>query len=158
MVRLLTLALLIASTLILTECRKASEPAPAKLSEREVFLTTPGWNIKGYFEVMTTPAGVVTSTDFLPFFDPCFSDDLNHFNADRTFTIDEGSVKCGISYPSGATWAFASNETEFVFNPGQPGAKPTQILTLTATTLSYSDTTIEPDGTKRVVIHTYSAK
>ena len=158
MARLLTLAFLTASTLVLTECRKASEPAPTKLSEREVFFTTPGWNIKGYVEVVTTPAGVVTTTDLLPFFDPCFSDDLNRFNADRTFTIDEGPIKCGITYPSGATWAFASNETEFIFNPGQPGAKPTQILTLTATTLSYSDTTIEPDGTKRVVIHTYSAK
>ena len=64
MARLLTWALLTASTLVLTECRKASESVPAKLSEREVFLTTSGWNNKGYIEVMSTPAGVVTSTDF----------------------------------------------------------------------------------------------
>ena len=157
-VRLLTLMLLPASLLTLTECSKSSEPTPVKPSEREVFLTTPGWNIKAYVEEVTTPSGVVTTTDILPYFDPCFSDDLNHFNADRTFTIDEGPVKCGITYPSGSTWEFASNETEFVFGPSQPGANHSKILTLTATTLSYSDTSIEPNGTKRVVIHTYSAK
>lgn len=155
-VRFLTLALLTTSTLVLTECSKSSEAAPSE-SERERFLTTPGWNTTAYVEVLTTASGVVTTTDILPTFDACFMDDLNHFNADKSFTVDDGPIKCGISFPS-SNWGFASNETELVFDPGQPGEAHYQILTLTATTLTFAETSVSPDGTRRTLIKTCSAR
>ena len=156
--RLITLALLTASTLVLTDCRKSSEPTPAKPSERERLLTTPGWNLKNYSKTVTSPSGVVTTTDILSTFDPCFFDDIHHFNADGSLTVDEKLIKCDVAYPIGLTWEFTSNETELVIGPGQPGVAPTQILTLTATTLTYADTSIDPNGTKVTLTRTYSAK
>lgn len=160
--RLLTLALFTSSIFGLTDCKKSSEPDPKKPSEREILLTTPGWKLESYTQVETTAAGVVTTNTIpLSSFDPCSLDDFEYYHADKSFTVDEGVAKCSATYPQyliSGTWAFASNETEIVLNPGQPGASPKYIRSLTATTLS-SETApyTYPNGTTSVEIRTYSA-
>ncbi|MGY3087797.1 hypothetical protein ACVWYF_000823 [Hymenobacter sp. UYAg731] len=160
--RLLTLALFASSTFGLTNCKKDSEPEPQKPSQREIWLTTPGWRLETYAIVETTAAGVVTTTDYpLAAFDPCSLDDLSYYHADKSFTVDEGLVKCSAIFPgflTSGTWAFASNETEIVVNPDRVGAAPVSIRNLTATTLIFASAPYTyPDGTTSVQIRTYSA-
>jgi hypothetical protein len=156
--RLLTLSLFMSSALGLTNCKKDKEPDPDKRSQREIWLTTPGWNMQRIDEVTTTPAGVVTTNSLLPsdFFAPCNLDDLSHFNADRTFTVDDGPLKCQPpSSPSTETWAFDANETEILFGTATMGTK---ITTLTATILVLAYTDTFSDGTTFVQKITYAAK
>lgn len=160
--RLLTLALLTSSIFGLTDCKKSSEPDPKKPSQREIWLTTLGWKLDSYATVETTAAGVVTTTNFpLTSFDPCSLDDLEYYHADKSFTVDEGLVKCSATYPGyliSGTWAFASDETDIVLNPDQPGATPKHIRSLTATTLAAATSPYTyPNGTTLVEIRTYSA-
>ena len=156
--RLLTLALFISSTFCLTDCKKDREPEPDKRSQREIWLTTPGWNLQSIIDVRTTPVGVVTTDSLSPsvFFSACNLDDLTHFNADQTLTIDDGTIKCQPpAPPSTGTWAFGTNETEIVFDAAAPGRK---IATLTATTLALEFAETYPDGTIWVQTQTYVAK
>lgn len=156
--RLLTLALLTSSTFCLTDCKKEKAPEPDKRSQREIWLTTSGWNMQLITDVYTTPAGVVTSDTLPPstFFPACALDDLRRFNADRTLTIDDGLLQClPPSPPSTKTWAFGANETEIVFNPGTTSTK---ITTLTATTLALAYSETYPDGTTWVQTQTFAAR
>ena len=160
--RLLTLALLTGSTFCLTDCKKSSEPEPPKPSQREIWLTTPGWRLDSYAIVETSAAGVVTTTNYpLAAFDPCSLDDLEYYHADKSFAVDEGLVKCSATIPgflTNGTWAFASNETEIVVNRSQAGATPVTIRALTATALSSATAPYTyPDGTTSVQLRTYSA-
>lgn len=153
--RLLTLALVASSTFCLTDCKKDKEPDPDNRSQQEMWLTSSGWNVQRLVQVQTTAAGVVTiDTISLAIFDPCHLDDLNHFNADHTFTVDDGPIKCQPPTP-GTTWNLASNETEIVFGTATRGSK---IATLTATTLALEDTDTTPYGTTIVQTITYAAR
>lgn len=161
--RLLTLALLTSSLFGLTDCKKSSDPDPKKPSEREMWLTSPGWKLKSFAIEETTAGGVVTTNNVpLTSFDPCSLDDLEYYHADKSFIVDEGLVKCSATYPqflTSGTWAFASGETEIVVNPSQPGAKPKHIRTLTATGLTLADPSqSSSNGTTSVQIRTYSAR
>lgn len=160
--RLLTLAMLTSSLFGLTNCKKYSEPEPKKTSEREMWLTSPGWKLESFAIEETTAGGVVTTTNYpLTSFDPCSLDDLEYYHADKSFTVNEGSVKCSATYPqflTSGTWAFASGDTEIVINPGQPRVISRHIRTLTATGLSLADPSqSSSNGNKSVQIRTYSA-
>lgn len=156
--RLLTLALLIGSTLGLTNCKKNSVPEPDNRSQREIWLTTPGWSMQSIKDVQTTPAGVVTTSTSPPaaFFAPCQLDDLYHFNTDRTFTVDDGPLKCQPpATPSTTTWSFAANETQIVYNASTKGS---EITTLTATTLALAYRDTAANGTTFVQTVTYVSR
>lgn len=157
-----TLVLVASSALGLACCKKNSEPAPPEPSQRERWLTTPGWKLDGFAIRETTAAGVVTTTNYpLSNFDPCALDDLEYYHADKSFTVDEGTVKCSATYPgflTKGTWAFAANETEIVVNPNQPGATSVHVQTLSATALStFTAPYTDANGTTSVQIKTYSA-
>ncbi|MBF9224083.1 hypothetical protein [Hymenobacter ruricola] len=156
--RFLILALLTGSAFGLTNCKKDKEPEPDKRSQREIWLTTTGWNKQSITDAYTTPVGVVTSSTSPPsnYFPACALDDLDHFNADRTLTIEDGPLQCQSSTPpSTITWAFAANETEIIFNPAGVSNK---ITTLTATTLALTYTEAMPDGTTWNQTVTYAAR
>jgi hypothetical protein len=156
--RWLTLALLTGSAFGLTDCKKNSEPEPDKRSQREIWLTTPGWNRQSIIDAYTTPAGVVTTytSPASSYFLSCALDDLTHFNTNRTLTVDDGPIQCQPpSPPSTTTWAFATNETEIVFDAATKGSK---IATLTDTTLALEFTEILSDGTTWVQTQTYVAR
>ncbi|GAA4354731.1 hypothetical protein GCM10023185_16830 [Hymenobacter saemangeumensis] len=162
--RCFTLALLTGSTFALTDCSKSGEPEPRAPSQREIWLTTPGWRLVGYAFEETTAAGVTTTHPVpLTAFDPCSLDDLIYYHPNKDYTVDEGLDKCSVTYPSylmRGTWAFASDETELILNPGQPGAKPDRIRTLTATSLTLASPpdTLFPNGPTSVQIRTYAAQ
>ena len=65
-----------------------------------MWLTTPGWRLDSYAVIETTATGVSTTTNY-PFtsFDFCSLDDLEYYHADKSFTVDEGLVKCSAIYP-----------------------------------------------------------
>ncbi|MBH8556460.1 hypothetical protein [Hymenobacter negativus] len=156
--RRLTLALCAGGALGLTACKKHQEPAPDTRSQREIWLTTPGWSMQTIKDELTTPAGVVTTSTSTPasFFDPCHLDDLTRFNADRTFTVDDGPIKCPQPATSSTnTWSFAANETEILFSNA---TKSNKITTLTATTLALTYNETYPDGTMWTQTVTYAAK
>ena len=161
--RLLTLALLTSSAVGLTDCKKNSEPEPPKPSQREIWLTTPGWKLDGFAITETTAAGAVTTTNYpLTLFEPCGLDDLDYYHRDKTFTKDEGSNKCSAIFPdflTSGTWAFASDETVIlVVNPKQSKPYPSHIRTLTATAMALvSPADTLPNGTTSVKVRTYVA-
>ncbi|GAB3878842.1 hypothetical protein GCM10028824_41280 [Hymenobacter segetis] len=112
-------------------------------------------------EVQTAPSGTTVTNDVRPYNAtlPCAQDDYTHFNTDRTVVVNQGPVKCS---PSGAQtssgkWEFASNETEMLFDPGTPPDIHYRIQELTATTLSYVETSVSVSGTQFVRTTTYTA-
>jgi hypothetical protein len=157
--RLLTLALLTSSPLVLTECHKNEEPPTPTVTEREKWLTTSNWLTDNVQEEQITAAGVVTVTPLsLSLFDPCSVDDVYHYRPDRTFILEEGPLACSHRTVVPGTWEFASNETELVTKmAGNTSRYPIRILT--ATTLSYviSHNT-QPDGTQVNLIQNCSAR
>ena len=156
--RRLTLALCAGGALGLTNCKKHPEPVPDTRSQREIWLTTPGWNMQSIKDELTTPAGVVTTTTNSPaaFFFTCQLDDLYHFNADRTYTVDDGPVKCAQPpAPSTTTWRFGADETEILLSTA---TKSSKITALSATTLALTYTDVYSDGTKLAQTVTYTAK
>jgi hypothetical protein len=94
--RLLTLALLTSSMFGLTNCKKDKEPEPDKRSQREIWLTSAGWNMQSVTDVVMTSTGIVTTSTSSPaaYFPACALDDRQHYNADRTLTVDDGPQKC----------------------------------------------------------------
>ena len=155
--RYLTL-LLAGSAVGLTNCKKDKETEPDKRSQREIWLTGAGWIRQSITDTYTSPAGVATSytSPASHFFPICALDDLTHFNANRTLTVDDGPQQCQPpAPPSTTTWEFGANETEIVFDAKAPGQK---IATLTATALALEFAETQPDGTKWVQTQNYTAK
>lgn len=154
--RFLTLALLASSTFGLTNCKKDKEPEPDKRSQREIWLTSTGWNRQSVTQVYSDATGTSTTNTASPatFFPPCTLDDIDHYNRDRSFIVDDGQAKC--QAPAAAsTWDFAANEMEIVI---QPSSYRYKIVSLTATTLVLEIGETYPDGTKVTQTTSYAAR
>lgn len=153
--------LLALSLLFFAGCSKSSDPTPANPSEREGLLTTPNWHLTSVIQTQTAASGAVVTNDITPANAtlPCAKDDFTHFNTDRSFIVNQGTIKCS---PSGAqqttpgTWGFAANETEIVFDPNQAAALHYRIQALTTATFSFVETSTSLDGTRFVRTTTYT--
>ncbi|MBF9144269.1 hypothetical protein [Hymenobacter properus] len=155
--RILTLALLAGCAFGLTDCKKKSEPEPDKRSQREIWLTSAGWNIQLITQVITS-GGTTSTHSGSPAsygFPLCALDDIIHYNRDRTVTVEEGPLTCQPP-TTGGTWDFAANETELVSSSSP--AYRNKIVSLTATTLELEISETDSYGNTIVQTTTYAAK
>ncbi len=142
---------LLAAALTMTElasCKKeATTPAPSKTD----LLLAKTWQV--------TDIKVAGQSVFNPpFVDACDKDDLTKFNANKSVTFDEGSLKCDPTAAQTQTgsWDFTTNETKLKITDSSGAIVEGTIGTLNSTTLILTD----PDifGSGRAAEVTYTAQ
>ncbi|RZJ91221.1 MAG: hypothetical protein EOO60_08205 [Hymenobacter sp.] len=116
----------------LASCKKDAETTPA-LSKTDL-LTAKSWKVT---DIKVSGQSIYAT----PLFAACDKDDLVKFNASKSATFDEGTLKCDPTTPQSRTgsWDFTSSETKLkVTDPDGTVAEGT-IGTLTSTTLIVTD-------------------
>ena len=75
-------------------------------------------------------------TDLYAQMDDCTKDDISKFNANGTYTLEEGATKCDVNDPQvydSGTWVFNSDQTILVMTSPTNGTLNAEIIELTST-------------------------
>lgn len=91
-----------------------------------------------------------------PFVAACDKDDLTKFNANKSVTFDEGSLKCDPTAAQTQTgsWDFTTNETKLKITDSSGAIVEGTIGTLNSTTLTITDPNIFGSGSTAEVTYT----
>jgi hypothetical protein len=148
--------LLIVSLFFVTFSCKKDDSAPSKkelLSGKNWVLTaetvSPAFNFNG-----------ILITDLYAQMDDCTKDDISKFNADGTYTFEEGTTKCDVNDPQvfdSGTWVFSSDQTILVLTSPVNGTLNAEIIELTSSkcVISQEETV---DNIKYTITDTFQSK
>lgn len=153
----LFLLCIVASLLVVSACKKDSEPTKKEL------LTGKNWKLTAYtvdpsFPIVDDLGNIIYTNDFYAQMSDCDTDDLTKYNTDGTAIYDEGPSKCDPAYiqTTPGTWVFSADESVITINFNDSPASYT-ILELTSSTLKMK--IIESfGGTNYTEIQTYTKK
>lgn len=133
--------LAIAMATLTVGCKKDSPPTPTPAPTKTELLTAKNWKMTDF----KINGQSVFNTGIV---DDCEKDDLTKFNANKSTTFDEGTLKCDPAAPQTHTgsWEFTTNETKLkVTDPGI-GTLEGTVGTLNSTTLTVSEPNYNGSG------------
>ncbi len=88
-----------------------------KSLSNESMLTGKNWKVVGYTVDPGLSINGTIVTNLYEQFDPCVKDDIFNCKTDRTYTMEEGLIKCSVDDPQvyeSGTWTFNSDETVLI--------------------------------------------
>ncbi|MCB2409303.1 DUF5004 domain-containing protein [Hymenobacter lucidus] len=154
------LALLAATAMGASSCKKDKESNPAPAKTKTELLAGKDWKLAAQTVTpgLTADDGTVV-TDLFPYLDECDKDDLMRYDANGTCLLSEGPTRCDPSNPQQytGTWSFDSNETILKTNVQGLGSSSFNIIELSDNTLKVSGIRTLTDGDHKFT-YTYSKK
>jgi hypothetical protein len=133
----------------LTSCKKDDVTFPHRAATKTDVLTAKSWKVtdikiadKSIFKTMLV--------------DSCAKDDLTKFNANKSVTFDEGTLKCDTLSRQSRTgsWEFTTNETKLKVTDADGSVLEEAISTLNTTTLIVTDPDFAGPGVGAEVTYT----
>jgi hypothetical protein len=143
------LALALVGLAGLASCKKDETASLQRAATKTDVLTAKSWKVtdikiadKSIFRTMLV--------------DSCSKDDLTKFNANKSVTFDEGTLKCDAASPQSRTgsWEFTTNETKLKVTDADGSVLEQPIRTLNTTTLIVTDPTFAGPGVAAEVTYT----
>lgn len=125
------------------------DPTPPTKTE---LLTARNWIVEG---LTVEPAIDIDNNgtqenNLIPFLAACNLDDFYDFNADRSYTIEEGASKCDPNDPTiveSGDWLWNSDNTRLIFEPNGGTTMEAEVISLTATELVAEFTVVDQNVT-----------
>jgi hypothetical protein len=152
--RKINLLLIVSLFLATFSCKKDDPPSKKDL------LTGKNWILTAETVSPAVNFNGVLITDLYAQLDDCTKDDISKFNANGTYTIEEGATKCNANDPQvfdSGTWVFNSDETILVLTSPANGTINAEIKELTSSKCVISqETTI--DNISYTITDTYQKK
>jgi hypothetical protein len=152
--RKLNFLLIVSLCLATFSCKKDDAPSKKDLISGKNWMlisetVSPAINFNG-----------ILITDLYAQLDDCTKDDISKFNANGTYTFEEGATKCDVNDPQvfdSGTWVFNSDQTILVLTSPSNGTINAEIIELTSSKIVTSQqSTI--DGINYTVTDTYQKK
>jgi hypothetical protein len=111
-------------------CKKDSTDTPAPAATKTAMLTAKSWRVT---DVKISGISVFNS----PLVDACYKDDVYKFNANKSLTFDQSTLKCDPTAPAtrNGTWDLTTNETKLKITDPDGDSEEGTIATLTSTSL-----------------------
>jgi hypothetical protein len=133
----------------LSSCKKDDASTPTPAPSKTDLLTAKSWKMTDFKVAGQT----IYNT---PFVQACAKDDLIKFNANKTATFDEGSVKCDptSTQSSAGSWELTTNDTKLKLTSPDGDTMEGVIGTLSSTTLIVTDPNGFGNGTAAEVTYT----
>jgi hypothetical protein len=140
--RKINLLLIVSLFLATLSCKKDDAPTKKDL------LTGKNWILTAETVSPAIDYDGILVTDLYAQMDDCDKDDINKFNANGTYTFEEGATKCDVNDPQiydAGTWAFNSDQTILVLTSPSEGTKNAEIIELTSSKCVISQKTTFDD-------------
>jgi hypothetical protein len=152
--RKLNLLLIVSLFLATLSCKKDDTPSKKDL------LTGKNWILTAETVSPAINFNGILITDLYAQMDDCTKDDISKFNADGTYTFEEGATKCDVNDPQvfdSGTWVFNSDQTILVLTSPINGTINAEIIELTSSKCVISqESTI--DNIKYTITDTFQKK
>lgn len=141
---------------VFVSCKDDDDDPPAKTKTE--LLTSKNWTRT---TVTITPAidydgNGTQENDLTPYIPTCDLDDFYRFNANTSFTREEGPSKCDANAPQvvyTGTWVWNSDETILTLTPLGQGTQEMKVVELTATKMVWNYT-FNQGGVNYTEVHT----
>lgn len=125
------------------------DPTPPTRTE---LLTARNWIVEG---LTVEPAIDIDNNgtqenNLIPFLAACNLDDFYDFNADMSYTIEEGASKCDPNDPTiveSGDWLWNSDNSRLIFEPNGGTTMEAEVISLTATELVAEFTVVDQNVT-----------
>lgn len=128
--RKINLLLIVSLFLATLSCKKDDPPTKKDL------LTGKNWILTAETVSPAIDYNGILITDLYAQMDDCDKDDISKFNANGTYTFEEGATKCDVNGPQifdAGTWVFNSDQTILVLTSPSDGTINVEIIELTST-------------------------
>ena len=124
----------LAAGLALAGCKKDSTDNPAPAPSKTDMLTAKTWRLT---DVKAAGQTILNSG----LFPDCFKDDLYKFNANKSLTFDQSTLKCDPTAAAtrNGSWELTTNETKLKITDPDGDVEEGTITTLTSTSLVLSE-------------------
>jgi len=106
-----------------------------------------GWNIEPAIDVDNNGT---QENNLIPFIEACNLDDFFDFNADGTYTIEEGDSKCDPNAPTvveSGDWIWNSDNTRIIFEPSGGSSREAEVVSITSTEVVVEISTVSNNVT-----------